>query len=294
MTIKPTLTTALSNPPLSVGQSATLACLLEITAPKPGNVHRAADFEDVGFVDFAASAVAIGPAMESAADVGVGPAILSAVTATRTVVETNTNLGIVLLLAPLAAVGSGVPTHHRIQTVLSNLDAGDARDVYRAIGVAQPSGMGAVREMDLRDTPPQNLLHAMAAAAEHDLIARQYVNGLQEVFELVVPDLFEGLQRGWALSDATIHTQLVLMSGHGDSLVERKCGPAVARQLATRASEVLASGEPTDSSYQQSLSDLDFWLRCDGHRRNPGTTADLITAGLYVLLRDGRLKAPFS
>src|SRR5262245_32801648 len=89
---------------LSIGQSATLACLLEATAPKVGNVHRGADFEGLHFADFLASAVAIGPAMERAVETGVGQAVLDAVAATRALVDTNTNLGMVLLIAPLAAV----------------------------------------------------------------------------------------------------------------------------------------------------------------------------------------------
>ena len=92
------------NQSLSVGQCATLACLLEVTAPKPGNVHRGADFEDISFDDFVASAVAIGPVIEKATSHNVGQTVLLAVTATRSFVATNTNLGTVLLIAPLATV----------------------------------------------------------------------------------------------------------------------------------------------------------------------------------------------
>src|SRR5690349_6173570 len=96
-------------PRLSIGQCATLACLLEVTAPKVGNVHRGADFPDLTFTDFAASAVAIAPAMENARQTGVGRAALDAITATRQVVSTNTNLGMVLLIAPLAAAPRDEP-----------------------------------------------------------------------------------------------------------------------------------------------------------------------------------------
>src|SRR5205085_6863187 len=94
---------------LSLGQCATLACLLEATAPKVGNVHRGADFENLTFTDFVVSAVAIGPAMETAKTGGVGVAILESIKATRQLVDTNTNLGMVLLLAPLAAVPRDEP-----------------------------------------------------------------------------------------------------------------------------------------------------------------------------------------
>src|SRR5262245_20637857 len=92
------------SPQLSIGQCATLACLLEARAPKVGNVHRGADFDELTFTDFVVSAVAIGPAMEAAANTGVGRAVYNAVAATRQLVSTNTNLGMALLFAPLAAV----------------------------------------------------------------------------------------------------------------------------------------------------------------------------------------------
>ena len=92
---------------LSIGKCATLACLWEVTAPKPGNVYRGADFEDLTFADFLTSAVVVGPIVDQCPQLGVGRTVLSAVQATRRTVGTNTNLGTLLLLAPLAAVGYG-------------------------------------------------------------------------------------------------------------------------------------------------------------------------------------------
>src|SRR5262245_35953226 len=92
----------------SPGQLAQLACLLEVTARKPGNVHRFRDFEDCGFLEFALSASAIAGPLDRAREIGVGAAVLGAVEATRRVVASNTNLGMILLLAPLVAVPEGV------------------------------------------------------------------------------------------------------------------------------------------------------------------------------------------
>ena len=78
---------------LSIGQCATLACLLEATTPKPGNVHRGVDFEDMTFLDFAVSAAAIGPVMDRVREYGVGQTVLEAIRATRRLVPVNTNLG---------------------------------------------------------------------------------------------------------------------------------------------------------------------------------------------------------
>lgn len=277
---------------LSTGQCATLACLLEVAAPKPGNVHRGADFEDLKIEDFLASAVAIGPALDRAAGQRVGTTVLEAVRATREAVGTNTNLGSVLLLAPLAAVpreqplGRGIG-EETVRGVLAALGPDDARDVYEAIRLASPGGLGRVDEHDVTGPPPADLLAAMRAAADRDTVARQYADGFAEVLGFAAPSLQEGLARGWRLPEAIVHAHVRLMARFPDSLIARKCGPGVAARSAALAQGVLGAGEPGDESYAAALADLDFWLRSDGHRRNPGTTADLVAAGLFVGLRDG-------
>jgi triphosphoribosyl-dephospho-CoA synthase len=271
---------------LSIGQCATLACLLEVTIPKPGNVHRGADFADVSFADFVASAVAIGPAMNAAAERRLGETVLGAVQATRRLVATNTNLGAVLLLAPLAGVPRGVSFAEGLPNVLRSLNADDARLTYQAINQAKPSGLGRVESMDVTGDPPLDLLVAMLAAADRDLVARQYTNNFHEVLDGVRPWIQQRLDSGCKLADAVIHAHVRLMSEFPDSLIARKCGPEIATESARRAGCVLDSGDPGDENYQRALGDLDFWLRSDGHRRNPGTTADLIAAGLFTLLRD--------
>jgi triphosphoribosyl-dephospho-CoA synthase len=141
----------------------------------------------------------------------------------------------------------------------------------------------------LGDDPPQDLVVAMRAAASRDMVARQYAEGFAQVLGAVVPWLSDGLQRGWATAEAIVHVQMRLMAEFPDSLIARKCGAAVAQESSDRAAAVLECGLPGDEAYLAALADFDFWLRCDHHRRNPGTTADLIAAGLFVLLRDGKL-----
>jgi triphosphoribosyl-dephospho-CoA synthase len=278
---------------LSIGQCASLACLLEATAPKPGNVHRGADFEDLCFNDFVASAVAIGPAMEGASQQGVGVAVLEAIRATRELVPTNTNLGCVLLIAPLAAVPSDLPLDCGIRAVLGSLTPRDAERVYEAIRIAAPGGLGRVEDLDIANQPPDNLIEAMQFAAQRDLVARQYTNGFAEVLNRVVPWLLEGQASGWTLTKSIIRAHLRLMAEFPDSLIARKCGIQVAQEAAKRAKHVLTSSDPSDPTYEQALRDLDFWLRSDGQRRNPGTSADLIAAGLFAALRDRQLISPF-
>lgn len=280
--------------PLSISQCATLACLLEATAPKVGNVHRGADFDDLTFTDFLVSAVAIGPTMEAAASTGVGRAVRDAVAATRSRVATNTNLGMALLFAPLAAV----PREERLTIksiggVLRCLTPDDCRLVYEAIRLAQPGGLGEVEAMDVAGEAPDDLLTAMRAAADRDLVARQYVASFRLVMDEALPALVGGRERGWSLTEAIIHTHLSLIARHGDSLIGRKCGLELAGKASAIAKQVLASGGPGDEGYYEAVADFDFWLRSDGNRRNPGTTADLIAAALFAGLRDGLLPPPW-
>ncbi|MGC3967025.1 MAG: triphosphoribosyl-dephospho-CoA synthase [Pirellulales bacterium] len=286
------------SPAFDVGQCATLACLLEVTVPKPGNVHRGADFVDLTFADFAAAAVAIAPAMSAAAaGLSLGACVHQAIAATRLVCATNVNLGIVLLLTPLAAASrrgrSLEELRHGVSEVLRNLTPADAAEVYAAIALAQPGGMGKVSEADVADAPPSDLLHAMRLAAERDSVARQYADDFRELFELVVPTLDAHLTAGRGAADAVIRTFLHVLHTLPDSLIARKCGVAAAQEVSVAAGQVLEAGQSDDEVFHETLADFDFWLRSDGHRRNPGTTADLLAAALFALLLADRIPRPF-
>ena len=139
------------------GRLAEIACLLEVTAKKPGNVHRFADLPGLRLSDFLLSAAAIAAPIDLALPLGVGAVVLAAIEATRRVVSTNTNLGIVLLLAPLAAVPDGVDLAGGVERILAGTTVADASLVYRAIRLAQPGGMGEVAEEDLDSEPTVTL-----------------------------------------------------------------------------------------------------------------------------------------
>lgn len=279
--------------PLTIGQCATLASIMEATAPKPGNVHRGADFEDASYPDFIVAATLIAPLLDAAVEVPLGQTILAAIVATRLGVQTNTNLGTVLLVAPLAKVPRTEPLAGGIREVLAQITPDDAGDIYEAIRVASPGGLGKVDQADVADAPPSDLLAAMRLAADRDLVARQYTNDFDTVLNFVRPGLAEAIESGLTLSDAIVHVHLQTMAKFPDSLIARRRGLEVAQQAADRAASVLSAGRPRDEAYEDALGDLDFWLRCDGHLRNPGTTADLVTAGLFAGLRDGIIKGPF-
>jgi triphosphoribosyl-dephospho-CoA synthase len=284
--------TSTDRPQFSIGQCAALASIMEATAPKPGNVHRGADFEDASYPDFIVAATLVAPIIEQAVDRPLGRTILDAVQATRWAVETNTNLGTLLLVAPLAKVPRWVALETGIADVLAQLTPEDARDVYEAIALARPGGLGQVDEADVHGDPPRDLVAAMRLAAKRDLVAGQYAGNFHEVLRVVVPWLAGALGSCASLSDAIVHVHLQIMSEYPDSLIARRRGVEVAAQAAGMAARVLAAGRPRDDAYEDALADLDFWLRADGHYRNPGTTADMVTAGLFAALRDGIIKAP--
>jgi triphosphoribosyl-dephospho-CoA synthase len=263
----------------------------EATAPKPGNVHPEASFADLTYADFIASAVVSGPILERAADEGVGPTVLAAVRATRDTVGTNTNLGTLLLIAPLAAVPRDVPLVSGIGGVLERLTPDDTRLVYEAIRVSGAGGLGSADKADIFSEAPSglNLVEAMRLAADRDLVARQYINQFADVFAGPAAWIEESVAHGWLLRDAIVLAHVRQIAAAGDSLIARKCGQEYSDQARNRAAEILASGQQGAKSFAEAVAKFDAWLRSDGHRRNSGTTADLIAAALFVLLRDGRL-----
>jgi triphosphoribosyl-dephospho-CoA synthase len=265
-----------------------LACIWEATARKAGNVHPHCAFRDLTYADFVLSAVAIAPVFAAGYHDGVGKLVLRAIQATRRVTCTNTNLGIVLLLAPMAAAPPSGTLQQTLPAVLDGLTVEDAQQVYQAIRVAVPGGMGEVDDQDVRQQPTLPLRAVMALAQERDLIARAYVNGYRAVLD-GVPVLVRGLQSWGTLEAAVVGTHLELLARHPDSLIARKCGQGVAEDASRRARAVLDAGWPHQEQGQQQFRAFDAWLRADGNRRNPGTTADLVTACIFAALRDNNI-----
>jgi triphosphoribosyl-dephospho-CoA synthase len=269
----------------SLGLKAQLACLWEVTARKPGNIHRFRDFADTTYLDFAASAAAIAPVLADAQNGSLGEVVFKCVWMTSSVSKSNTNLGIALLLAPLAKASTRPDYRADVERVLAELTVEDADRVYAAIRLANPGGLGHSDVADVQEKPTLPLRQAMSLAASRDLVARQYANGFQEVFEEGVPAVLTGVERTGCLEGGIIHAHLHLMSRFPDTLIARKRGPEEACESGERAGRVLDLGWPASEEGQCAIRELDDWLREAGHARNPGTTADLIAATLFVLLR---------
>jgi triphosphoribosyl-dephospho-CoA synthase len=269
---------------ISVRDAVLAACKFEVMARKPGNVTADSGLEEGPYKDYTLSAWAVSFAMQHAGQEPLGNTILKAVEATQQMVGTNTNLGIVLLLAPLAAVPRHRNLSEAVLDVIAKADVEDAKQVYRAIRLARPAGLGQVPEQDVAEEPTLPLQEVMRLAADRDMVARQYVNGFSDVLDFGVPILAQRFAQLESLEAAIIQVHLEFMAQYPDSLIARKRGEPEAREAARLAREALV--HPLDPS---KLASLDQWLRALGNQRNPGTSADLVAATLFAALREGMI-----
>jgi triphosphoribosyl-dephospho-CoA synthase len=275
--------------PEEIAAAGQLACLLEASAPKPGNVSPDCHFHDTRYEDFLASAVAIGPALAAAGERPLGATIRAAVEATARWTRSNTNLGLVLLLAPLARAASreSGDLRTRLARVLDETTVEDAAEVYAAIRLARPGGLGQSAAEDVSGPPSVTLRDAMELAADRDAVAREYVTDFVMTFEIGVPALRAARQAGLPWSEATVEGYLRLLGVQADTHIARKLGLAAAEEVSRRAREVQAAGGIRSPAGRQALAEFDAELRDATNSRNPGTTADLTCSALFVVIIEG-------
>jgi triphosphoribosyl-dephospho-CoA synthase len=266
-----------------IAEAFKAACRDELDAPKSGNVHVFADGHRMTAEDFLRSAdAAAGPL--SVPGARVGTRILGAVEATFAAVGTNTNLGIILLCAPLAAAAEDdvVDLRMALARVLDGLDQEDASLAFRAIVRASPAGLGRIPFNDVYAPAAVTLKRAMADARERDRIARQYVSGFSDIFELGLPLLEEARSQTADPKWATLRVYLAFLATLPDTHIVRKYGAPVAeavRQAAAQFRHRLGAGKPSDAL----IAELLFWdSDLKASNINPGTSADLTVATLFA------------
>ena len=269
--------------------AAQLACLLEATAPKPGNVSPGRSFSDAAYEDYLASAAAIGGPFTGIGERPLGSTVRLAIEATRRWTASNTNLGIVLLLAPLAraallASGRDTDLREAVGRVLTSTTVDDAREVYAAIRRAAPAGLGRVDDEDVGGEPTKSLLEVMRLAAGRDAIAREYATGFEATFETAAPALRRARIDGLTWSDAIVETFLKLLAVTPDTHVARRAGDELAAAVSRRARDVLAAGGVRSEGGRRAIDEMDRALRDAEHAANPGATADLMAAAVFVVL----------
>jgi triphosphoribosyl-dephospho-CoA synthase len=227
----------------------------------------------------------------------LGETILAAVRATRRWTTANTNLGIILLFAPIAQAAARqlgdsatrrVSLREGVWAVLRETTLEDARLAYAAIREARPGGLGSAREQDIAREPSVTLLEAMRLAQSRDLVAREYATGFALTFECGLPALRAARLAGLSWEEATVQTFLALLAREPDTLIARKLGQTAAEATSRRAAEILDQGGVRTSEGQAALAAFDGDLRDAQNSRNPGTTADLAATAVFVtLIEDG-------
>jgi len=278
-----------------VAAAAQLACLLEASAPKPGNVSPTHRFDDLCYEDFLAAAAAIGGPFAAAGSAAVGTTVRDAIDATARWTRSNANLGIVLLLAPLAraaligewpAEGRWLPAALRdaVRRVLDETTVDDARQVYAAIRAAKPGGLGRVDDQDIAGEPRQTLLEVMRLAADRDSIAREYATAFEATFEIGVPALLRARADRLPWNEAIVETFLTLLAAQPDTHIARRGGAGLAGSVSERARAALADGGVRSAEGRRAVEAMHQAL-CDPlHHANPGATADLTAAAIFVVL----------
>jgi triphosphoribosyl-dephospho-CoA synthase len=274
-----------------IAAAAQLACLLEASAPKPGNVSPGRHFSDARYEDFLASAAAIGGPLSGAGLRPLGTTIRLAIDATARWTRSNTNLGVVLLLAPLARAAEGVaPLRDALRRVLDETTIDDARDVYAAIRQAAPGGLGRAAAQDVTDEPTMTLLDVMQLAADRDGIAREYATAFEVTFGTGAPALERARRDGLCWNDAVVETFLTLLAARPDTHVMRRGGAGLAEEASRLAGAALAAGGVRSADGRRAVDSMDRALRDARHIGNPGTTADLTAAAIFVVLLGGGWK----
>ncbi len=273
-----------------VAIAAQLACLLEASAPKPGNVSPGRHFSDTRYEHFLASAAAIGPAFRQAGERPLGLTVRMAVESTSHWTQSNTNLGIILLMAPIARAAfdcSDAALRDRVDRVLKAATIDDAREVYSAIRRAAPGGLGRAPDQDVAEEPTLPLLDVMKLAMDRDTVAREYATTFDVTFTIGAPALERALADRLSWEDAVLELYLTLLGEIPDTHVIRRAGSARAEEIRRDARDALQHGGVRSSSGRLAIEAMDRRMRDPGNLANPGTTADLTAASIFVVLLGG-------
>jgi len=306
--------------PEYVSECLQLAVLLEVSAyPKPGNVHRTADFEGTRYEHFLASAIAVGPHFKHAAkqglsvhdekigldNIGVGETIKEAVVDMSAWQHGgNTILGSIILLVPIAAAAgitlaedefSIQKLRRNMKAVVESTTPEDAVNVYEAISIAQPGGLGKAPKLDVTDAASRkkiikekvSLYEVFKISAPWDSISSEWVNDYRITFNIGYPFFIQQLEETNDINTATVHTFLKILSKVPDTLIARKKGISNAQEVSAQAKNVLEVGGLTTTEGRDRLLKFDAKLRASAHLLNPGTTADIISAVLALAILNG-------
>lgn len=273
-----------SSLPSQLAQAYKIACFAEIEAIKPGNVHIFADGHGMQVQDFMLSAEA-SSSIIGQPELALGERIYLSVEATWSAVNCNTNLGIILLCAPIiqaALLPATTNLRNRLTQVLSNTMQLDAEWLFKAIQMAKPAGLGTAKTHDVNNGADCTLLEAMQASAEKDFIGLQYANGFTQLFEQGLPIFEAALLRWQRLAWATTGLYLYWLSHYPDSHIARKYGDVTAAEIQSEAAVHYAALQALENPKLYLPQLLAFDQSLKSRSINPGTSADLTVATLLI------------
>ncbi len=268
------------------------ACEIELQAFKPGNVSIYSEGHGMTVRDFRISAEASAQPLCNPA-YSLGEKIFYAVKATREVAGCNTNLGIILLCAPLIeavfCMKAEATFRHALIHVLESTTISDADWAFKAIALAAPGGLGKSGEQDVHQTPTVTLTQAMSFASGWDRIALQYINNYKDIFDFAVLRYNVWLSQWKDQNWPAVFVYAELLSRFPDSHIERKHGKKYTEHVALRMQQFLNEFSHTANLtlIKQRLYNLDAEFKSIGV--NPGTTADMTVATVLSALIEEQL-----
>lgn len=268
-------------------EAAVMASFIgEIEAFKPGNVSVYADGHDMTVKDFITSANVSAPLL-CQPQASLGQRVLESVKATQAAVGCNTNLGMLLLFAPIIMAAEAEfndvnRLRQNLESTLSLLTQSDAEQVYEAIRIANPGGLGKVDSEDVSEAPKCSLMEAMKLASNRDTVALQYTNNFKEIFESGYSTI-KCFDQSWnSVKWSTVSCYLMFMTSTADSHIKRKYGAQIAEQI-RKKSGVIAEKFHKASEPESEINlirGFDEELKAENY--NPGTCADLTAASILV------------
>lgn len=262
------------------------ACEIELQAFKPGNVSIYSPAHDMTVEDFIRSAAVSADSVSNPA-YSLGEKIYYAVKATREAVGCNTNLGIILLAAPLMQAywqrQAGQSLRDSLRSVLENTTLQDAEWAFKAISLAAPGGLGKSEQQDVNQAPEVTLLEAMQIASPKDRIALQYTNGFKDIFDFAVLQYNQRFVLSGDCNWSALSVFAELLAKFPDSHIERKFGSQYSQWIAAEMAALCnaLNNAKTLDELMPMLSNMDQAFKAK--RINPGTTADLTVATLLVV-----------
>ncbi len=260
------------------------ACVSELTSVKPGNVHCFAAGHGMDVEHFLMSAYAVAGVLINS-ELTLAQKIYQSVQATQQAVAMNTNLGIILLCAPIGQACIALPVkslEQSVQDEIEALDIEDARLIIDAIRLAAPSGLGKSERYDVFEPVNSPIREIMAYAQDRDMIARQYASGYTDIlqFGFQTIDKLQKIEIGE--SDLVTGLFLSFLSAYPDSHISRQHGAAVAKEIQSEADELFCrflDQRAASAIFNQLLHIDTEWKQRD---INPGTSADLTVATLFA------------